>query len=362
MPPISVSASDAMLPLEGKRIAFLGDSITDGSTLPILFKQCLEAAGFKPPICTNVGVGGNRASDMLARLERDVIPFHPDYVTLSAGVNDANTGVPPEDYARDITAIVDRLGACGSMVIILLPTPIVSPDAAKVKPRWTEYTVFLRKLAAQRKLRLAMFDRRMEEAIAEGQPVMAADGVHIDFQGYRVMARELLDTFGYSNVRVLEKMKLSVMPGVISPWRIGPASSDVPLTEAQAADIEPGSDWKTLSLPQAESVVGPDNWWFDQERQRGFAVELDKIIAGKGNRYQALAELANPKERIAYLNTGAGLETIWFNGKKVFQNPGNSGWHPGKERIKITLKPGNNRFLIETGTSFFLSITDDDKW
>ncbi|MFA6480924.1 MAG: GDSL-type esterase/lipase family protein, partial [Victivallaceae bacterium] len=356
------SGSDkTRLPLAGKRMAFIGDSITDGHTMPILFEQSLKASGIMPPICTNVAVAGNRASDMLARLDRDVIPFHADFVALSAGVNDANNGITPEQYGKDITDIVDMLSADGSQVIILTPTPITSPKAAEVKPRWAEYTIFLRNLAAQRKLRLVECDRRMEEAIADGQSVMGGDGVHIDFPGYRVMTRALLDALGYSNVPVVEKMQLTIMPGVISLWKTRRAPTDIPLAESDVSSINPDADWKKLSLPEESSAAEPGGWWLEQERQRGFVVGLD-LVAGKAKRYQCVAEVASSKERQAYLNTGGTLETIWLNGKKVYQTPGNSGWHPGKERIQVTFKSGTNQILVETASRFFLSITDDNKW
>lgn len=345
----------------GRRMAFLGDSITDGHTLLILFEQSLKAAGVVPPICTNVAVAGNRAQDMLARLERDVIPFHADYVTLSAGVNDANKQVKPEEYARNMTAIVDKLSGDGSQVILLTPTPITSPQAAEVKPRWTAYTVFLRQLAASRGLRLAEFDRRMEEAIREGKPVMGGDGIHIDFQGYRVMTRALLDTLGHSTVPVVDAMRLSLMPGVISPWKVRQAPGDIPLNESDAVIIPIGSEWRTLSIPQDPSAAELGGWWLEQERQRGFVVSLD-IVAGKASRYQAAAEIQSANERQVYLNTGGSLQTVWLNGRKVFQAPGDSGWHVGKERIKASLKSGTNHLCVETGAQFFLSMTDDDKW
>ena len=350
------------LPLTGKRVAFLGDSITDGHTLPILFEQSLKAAGITPPTCTNVAVCGNRASDMLARLERDVLPFHPDYVTVSAGVNDANTKVPPEKYAAEMTAIVDRLTAAGSQVILVAPTPITSAHAAEVKPRWTAYTVFLRDLAKQRGLRLAEVDQRFEEAIAAGQTVMGGDGIHIDFPGYLVMTRSLLDTMGYRQVPVVPKMQVSQMPGVISPWKIRAAPAETPLTATESAALAPDAAWKTLALPQEPKAAEPGGWWLEQERQRGFAVGVD-LVAGNAKRYQGFAEIASPQARQVYLNTGGSLETIWLNGAKVFQNPTlNSGWHPGKERIAVTLRPGANQIVIETGTRFFLSLTDDNKW
>ena len=47
------------------RIVFLGDSITDGHTLPLLLRQALGAGA---PACINAGVAGDTAAGMRAQL------------------------------------------------------------------------------------------------------------------------------------------------------------------------------------------------------------------------------------------------------------------------------------------------------
>ena len=44
-------------------IVFLGDSITDGNTYPLLIHQALTEAGKPVPLCINAGIGGNTAAD-----------------------------------------------------------------------------------------------------------------------------------------------------------------------------------------------------------------------------------------------------------------------------------------------------------
>jgi hypothetical protein len=52
-----------------ERLVFLGDSITDGHTLPLLVRQSL---GDRAPVCINAGQAGDTAAGMRKRLERDV--------------------------------------------------------------------------------------------------------------------------------------------------------------------------------------------------------------------------------------------------------------------------------------------------
>src|SRR5690349_17494201 len=76
---------------DGQKIAFLGDSITQGGTGPdgyvTLTIRGLEANGVKATAIP-AGISGHKSNDMLARLERDVLSKKPDWMTLSCGVND----------------------------------------------------------------------------------------------------------------------------------------------------------------------------------------------------------------------------------------------------------------------------------
>jgi hypothetical protein len=101
--------------------------------------------------------------------------------------------------------------------------------------------------------------------------------------------------------------------------------------------------------------------WFDQERKRGFALALDKKF-GPAKFYLGVATREAKKAHAVYFNTGAQLQTIWLNGKRIYRNQGWTGWHAGKERIKALLKPGPNVIVIETGADFFLSVTSDNRW
>ena len=67
------------------------------------------------------------------------------------------------------------------------------------------------------------------------------------------------------------------------------------------------------------------------------------------------------KPRTVYFNTGAHLQTIWLNGKRIYKSEGWTGWHAGKERVAAELNAGKNTIVIETGSAFFLSITEADK-
>ncbi|MBI3856814.1 MAG: hypothetical protein HY293_14090 [Planctomycetes bacterium] len=319
-----------------QRIVFLGDSITDGHTLPLLVKQAAGA------VCINAGVAGDTAAGMRKRLERDVLPRRPGLVALSVGINDVFRKVTVADYEADLSAISDRLKRDRIPLLILTPT-IVGPKHADAEPRLAEYIEVLRRLASKEGYAVAEVRARMEEARAAGGELLEPDQIHLSFQGYRAMARAVLDALGRKDAVLPADLLLEPMPGLVREWAI-----------RALPDGEP----KTLTLPQ--SAKAPQ-WWMDQERRRGFAVELDKTL-GPARRFSAVATLESKEERDVFFNTGADLGSVSLNGRLLWKNEGWTGWHAGKERIPARLSAGTNRIEIESGASFFLSVTDENNW
>ncbi len=106
-------------------------------------------------------------------------------------------------------------------------------------------------------------------------------------------------------------------------------------------------------------------WWLNDERQRGFAVSLPKLV-GPGKTYRAVADLDAKKAGKALLfNTGAQLQRrSWLNGKRILPTtkPGPAGTPAREPRHRPNPREGRNTIVIETGGEFFLSVTDDDAW
>src|SRR5437868_14274967 len=113
----------------GQTWVLLGDSITEdpsgyGSICSVLIQQRYPDHDLQ---IINAGVGGNKARDMVARFERDVLSCNPDWVSISAGVNDvwhgyydfeggrvlpkfdAAFGEDLEEYREDLGWMVDEL-------------------------------------------------------------------------------------------------------------------------------------------------------------------------------------------------------------------------------------------------------------
>ena len=320
------------------RIVFLGDSITDGHTLPLLLRQALGAGA---PVCINAGVAGDTAADMKKRLERDVLPRRPTLVALSVGINDVLRNVPLADYEADVAAISDRLKQEKIPLLILTPT-VLGPKHRLAEEALGGFIAALRKLAAKEHYAVAEVHRLMEQEPSR-ELLLEPDQVHLTLEGYRVMARAVLQALGRPETAVPAALELEPMPGILREWTIRAL---------------PDGERQSLTLPQSAPAA---QWWVDQERRRGFAVELEKT-AGPGKRFAATTSLASKEARDVFFNTGADLGSVTLNGRLLWKNSGWTGWHAGKERIPARLEAGANAIEIECGSTFFLSVTDENLW
>ena len=156
-------------------IAFMGDSITaQGANLPGGYVR-LVISGLKANGITvtpfPVGIGGQHSTEMLERLERDVLSKKPTWMTLSCGVNDVwhgEKGVPLEVYKTNITALVDQAQAAGVKVMILTATMIGETPDNPNNVKLAGYNDFLRQLAQAKKCPLADLNADMQAAIKPG--------------------------------------------------------------------------------------------------------------------------------------------------------------------------------------------------
>jgi RNA polymerase sigma factor (sigma-70 family) len=354
--PAPVPARDEVAPAVRQRIVFVGDSSTDGHTYLLLIRQALAGAGHPVPRCVNAGVSVDTARGVRQRLERDVFVHRPTLVAFSTGVHDALQSVTPAEYEADVRAIANRLRAEG--IPLLLVTPgLLGPGYAAAESRLEEYNAVLHRLAGEFGCRLADAHRLLREARAAGRAVVEGDNTNPTYEGQRLIARAVLDALGHGDVPVPRELVVRPLPGILKEWRLRVAPRGQPdLDEPPVAALEPGAPgWTTYTLPEP----GPaPTWWFEQERQRGFAVSLDKRL-GKALLYQGVAYLPADRPRAAFLHTGGEIKGVWLNGERVYRNRGWTGWHAGKERLPVRLRAGQNVLVIETGTAFFLSVTDD---
>jgi len=240
---LCVSSGD--LPVkDGDKIAFLGDSITQGGMgatgYVTLVIQGLKANGVNAT-AIGAGISGHKSNDMLARLQRDVIDKKPDWMTLSCGVNDVwhgARGVPLDQYKQNITQIVERVQAAGIKVMILTATMITENPKEANNGKLAAYNDFLRELAKEKKCLLADLSEAMqteldarEKAGQKRGRMLTVDGVHMNPFGNVMMASGVLRGFGMDDAQIAKATEvfLDIPNGV---------KASVPLTLRQYAALE----------------------------------------------------------------------------------------------------------------------------
>lgn len=130
-------------------IGFLGDSVTNGCFevlpaitergedgfdvvfepehgYPTLLRGILSTLYPKAQInIINAGISGDNAPGGLARMDRDLLPYHPDLTIVCYGLNDCNNGDSGIlTYQDALISIIQRLQNANSEVILMTPQPI----------------------------------------------------------------------------------------------------------------------------------------------------------------------------------------------------------------------------------------------
>lgn len=203
-----VSSAFARLPfVNGDRIAFLGDSITQcGSDDPRGWVNILESRVRKEVdevAFIHAGIGGNTSADMLKRINADVIRRKPTWVFFSCGVNDSpnpaadNPGVPLDKYVKNVSTIFDKLDKTGAKIVVLSQTPVMEDDpnyGANIN--LVSYNAELKRMALERKYIYLDPGAAIRKAIAEKKDpkkrTLTWDGTHLNYRGNAIFADVVL--------------------------------------------------------------------------------------------------------------------------------------------------------------------------
>lgn len=198
--------------LKNKKILFQGDSVTDcdrsrnddsyiGFGYPSYIKEALSDSG-----CTlvNRAVSGERVSDVLARIEKDIFDVNPDVFSILIGVNDtwrrydeANMPRSAEEFEEIYRDLLTRVKMRFPEIPIIIMAPFVLevPD----KKHWIpEDLCFkqnaVRKLAKEFADIYIPLDEIMKDEFYRHEDIyyLSADGVHPNENGHRKIAEEWL--------------------------------------------------------------------------------------------------------------------------------------------------------------------------
>jgi acyl-CoA thioesterase-1 len=171
------------------RIVALGDSLTAGYGLPQGkgFPGQLEAAlrdkGYAVEVI-NSGISGDTTAGGLARLDWS-LQERPDLVIVELGANDALRGFPPATTRKNLEAIIARIKAAQSDVLL---AGIYAPR--NLGPAYyTEFDRIYPDLAQQHEIYFYPF---FLQGVAGKAEFNLADGIHPNEQGVAVIVDNIL--------------------------------------------------------------------------------------------------------------------------------------------------------------------------
>lgn len=180
--------------IQSPTVVLFGDSLTaqNGSgpnTLdpPLGSSQAMNGRGYahwanaylgqRCNLVYNAGVGGQVTSQMLARIDADVLAKDSDWVWFCGGANDVGTDVPLATIQTNITAILDRLAA--KRVLVLLVPGSTSYNTTARRDTLSRLNGWLRGLPLTRRNVAVADPWRVTADPATGSPAvgMSSDGV-----------------------------------------------------------------------------------------------------------------------------------------------------------------------------------------
>jgi acyl-CoA thioesterase I len=143
----------------------------------------------------NRGVGGEMAFEMLARFERDVLPYHPQLVIWQTGSNQALRSDDVTTYTATIREGVRRLKSARADVILMDPQ-----FAPRIIERPTHLLVVDSIKAVAKDMNVAVFQRfaLMRYWVSSGrykiEEIVSSDGLHMNDLSYGCVANLLADS------------------------------------------------------------------------------------------------------------------------------------------------------------------------
>ena len=191
---------------EGDRIAFLGDSITQGGAgkggyLWLIEQAINERLAGKKIELVKAGISGHKVPDLQKRLEKDVTSKKPTIVFIYIGINDvwhsqSGKGTSKADFEAGLNDIIKRIKDGGAIVVLATPSVIGEKHDGtnKMDAMLEEYSAISRKVAKEQGLVLCDLRKDFIDALKEqnkdnkDRGILTGDTVHLNAAGNKFVA------------------------------------------------------------------------------------------------------------------------------------------------------------------------------
>ena len=198
------------------RIVFLGDSITQagdepGGYVDIIRRSFAENKTDLNATVIGAGIGGHRVPDLEARLDRDALSQKPTHVVIYIGINDVwhfhldgHQGTPKDEYERGLNRLIDRVQAVGCQAVLCTPSVVgeKTDGSNNLDSMLDEYAAISRQVAKSQDVPLIDLRSAFLNHLKKKNPnqaekgILTSDGVHLNADGNRFVAAQLLSAFG----------------------------------------------------------------------------------------------------------------------------------------------------------------------
>jgi len=203
---------------QSSKVLFIGDSITDcgrredpeglGNGYVRLIRDLLlvDHPAEAPATFINVGISGNKVTNLKDRWQADVIAHAPNVLSVKVGINDVwhglggrNAGVSISEfesiYDELLTVVRAELPEC--QLVLCEPSVIWAPQPAEGNDIVKTYVLAVQGLAGKFGASLVSLHEAFETARAQRPEIAwAPDGVHPSSAGHLLIARRWLRDTG----------------------------------------------------------------------------------------------------------------------------------------------------------------------
>ena len=332
-----------------RKIVFIGDSLTDGSSYPDYvmntLDECFPDASFE---MANAGVCGNTAADLRKRLEADVLARKPDLVVVAIGTNDAWQNRPAGSFRDDMDNILRALVERSIKVIVVLPSPFGDPAREE---KFLAYLQTLRETASKYHARIADAHALFLEWQKAGREVLGPDGVHHGRDGFEAMARAVLDGLGMSNIPV--RMVVKSWPGLITEWE----TSD-PVERDGSYDPSEAKGWRKFDR---KALMSAQTWWNVPFAERGAWMPFPEANEKQVAYGRAFFDAPRAAEYEMRIGGSPAPQIVWINGRKVWEARAPHGYHPDADRTAVGLPAGRSEIIVVSNYMVFLGFYEPER-
>ncbi len=151
-----------------------------------------------PEKCLNAGTSNNTTAELLARFDRDVLPFKPDLVILTAGINDANPNrhVSRNEFRKNLEELRRRVNELDGDVLFQTYYSCDMEKFAKERPDWAAnyepYTAIIREVAGELLNDNFVRWERLRKYDVKAYRLLMRDTLHLNPEGNAVIGMDLL--------------------------------------------------------------------------------------------------------------------------------------------------------------------------